>query len=56
MDVHVQNNAPNDADASSRLEAFAQIAVSLQLIHYHTFGFPAFALTIEADKGEAKKW
>ena len=37
MTVHVHNNVPNAADASSRLEAFARIAVSPKSSHYNTF-------------------
>ena len=56
MAVHVHNNAPNYSDASSRLEAFAQIVVSPKSIHYQTFGCPAFGLTTESEQGKAKKW
>ena len=40
MAVYIHNNAPNAADASSRLEAFVRIAVSPKSSHYHTFGCP----------------
>ena len=56
MAVHMHNNFPNAADASSCLEAFARIAVSPKSSHYHTFGFPACMLTTEAKQGRAKKW
>ena len=56
MAVHVHNNVPNAADASSRLEAFAQIAVSPKSSHYHTFGCPAYMITTEAEQGRANKW
>ena len=56
MSVHVHNNFPNDADASSFLEAFARISVSPKSIHYHTFGFPVYILTTESNQGRAKKW
>ena len=56
MVVRVHNNVPNSADASSRLEAFARIAVFPKSSHYHTFGCPAYMLTTEAEQGRAKKW
>ena len=56
MAVHVHNNVPNAADASSRLEAFMRIAVSPKSLHYHTFGCPAYMLSTEAEQGRAKKW
>ena len=56
MVVHVNNNFPNTADASSRLEAFTRITVPPKSIHYHTFGFPAYVLTTESEQGRAKKW
>ena len=56
MAVNVHNNVPNAADASSRLEAFARITVSIKSSHYHTFGCPAYMLTTEAEQGRAKKW
>ena len=55
MSVHMHNNVPNATDASSRLEAFAQISVSPMSSHYHTFGCPAYMLTTESEKGRAKK-
>ena len=56
MAVHVHNNVPNAADASSCLEAFARIAVSPKSIYYHTFGCPAYMLVTEAEQIIAKKW
>ena len=56
MAVHIHNNVPNAADASSRLEAFTQIAVSPKSSYYHTFGCPAYMFTTEAEQGRAKKW
>ena len=56
MAINVQNNVPNAADASSRLEEFARIAVSPKSSHYHTFGCSAYMLTTEAEQGRAKIW
>ena len=56
MVVHMHNPPPNDADASSRLKAFSQIAVSPKSSHYHTFGCTAFSLTTESKQGKSKKW
>ena len=56
MAVHVHNNVPNAADASSRLEEFARVAVSPKSSHYHIFGFPAYILATEAEQGRANKW
>ena len=55
MVLHVHTNFPNAANASSGLEAFAQISVSPKLSHYHAFGCPAYMLTTEAEQGRAKK-
>ena len=41
---------------SSRLEAFARIAVSPKSSHYHTFGCTEYMLTTEAEQGRANKW
>ena len=56
MDVHVHNNFPNSADASSRLETFTRIVVPPNSSHYHTFSFPAYMITTEAEQGRFKKW
>ena len=56
ISVCVQNNVPNTADASSRLETFAHISVSPKSSHYHTFYFSAYMITIEADQSRANKW
>ena len=55
MAVHVHTNVPNAADASSRLEAFARIAVSPKFSQYQTFGCTAYMLTTESEKGRSKK-
>ena len=56
MSFHVHNNVLHAADDSSRLEAFAQIAVSPKSSHYQTFGCPAYMLATEAEQWRANKW
>ena len=56
MDIHVNNNVPNAADASSHQEAFTRIGVSPKPSDYHTFGCPAYIITIEAKQGRSKKY